>query len=506
METSVILLWALVLMVAASLILLLRNSAKGRDEELKERLIGMENQLRTVDDLLRSELARMREELQRSFRENREEMSQSFKALGETLGRSVNQLTEAQSRQFEIFTRQLGDLVKLTEEKLRSMQEALERSSRENRLEQANALKSFEDRFTQNVKDFNELQKQKFEDLLSRQYQMKAETETKLVEIRETVEKKLKNIQEENSQKLEEMRRTVDEKLHETLEKRLSESFRLVSERLEMVHKGLGEMQNIASEVGDLKKVLSNVKTKGIIGEYQLGAILENILSPGQYQKNVKTRLNSQEFVEYAIVLPGKDENGKPVLLPIDSKFPTEAYTRLTEAYERADANEIKKQNAELQRAIRQAAKDIRDKYLDPPNTTDFGIMFLPFEGLYAEVVRDTSLLEELSREYRVIVAGPTTLAALLNSLQMGFRTLTIEKRSSEVWKVLQAVKTEFGKFEDTLRKAKEKIDKAGEEIDNLVGTRTRKINSRLRNLSELPEAEVKQILPLDDAEIPEDE
>lgn len=345
----------------------------------------------------------------------------------------------------------------------------------------------------------------RFDELVSRHDQIRLETSNHLKEIRETVEKKLTGLQEDNNRKLEEMRRTVDEKLHEALEKRLSESFRLVSERLEMVHKGLGEMQTIASEVGDLKKVLSNVKTKGLIGEYQLGAILENILAPGQYQKNVKTRQGASEFVEYAIVLPGKDEGGKPVLLPIDSKFPTEAYQRLLDAYEKAVPNEIKKYSVELQKAIKLAAKDIHDKYLDPPNTTEFGIMFLPFEGLYAEIVRDTQLVEDLSREYKVIVSGPTTLAALLNSLQMGFRTLTIEKRSSEVWRVLQAVKTEFGKFEDILRKAKEKIDKAGQEIDQLVGTRTRRIRSRLNNLSELPEAEASQLLNIEEIDTIED-
>lgn len=335
----------------------------------------------------------------------------------------------------------------------------------------------------------------RFDELLVRHDQIRLETASHLKEIRETVEQKLTGLQEDNNRKLEEMRRTVDEKLHETLERRLNESFKIVSERLEQVHKGLGEMQSIASEVGDLKKVLANVKTKGVIGEYQLGAILENILSPGQYQKNVKTRQGSGDFVEYAIVLPGKDVGGKSVLLPIDSKFPTEAYQRLLDAYDKADIAEIKKFNLELHRVIKSSAKDVRDKYLDPPNTTDFGIMFLPFEGLYAEVVRDTTLLEELSREYKVIVAGPTTLAALLNSLQMGFRTLNIEKRSSEVWKVLQAVKTEFSRFEEALRKAKDKIDKAGEEIDELVGSRTRRINSRLRNLSELPQSEARQII-----------
>jgi DNA recombination protein RmuC len=287
----------------------------------------------------------------------------------------------------------------------------------------------------------------------------------------------------------------VDEKLHATLEKRLSESFKMVSERLEQVHKGLGEMQTLASDVGDLKKVLTNVKQRGVLGEIQLGAILENILSPGQYAKNVKTKKDTSEHVEYAIILPGKDDSGNPVYLPVDSKFPMEDYLRLVEAYQEANAADIKSSTSQLQQAIKKSAKEIHDKYIDPPQTTDFGILFLPVEGLYAEVVRQPGLIEDLSRNFKIIIAGPTTLAALLNSLQMGFRTLAIEKRSSEVWKVLQAVKTEFGNFEKVLLSAKQKIDKAGEDIDKLVGTRTRKIQVKLRSITELPEDEARNVL-----------
>jgi DNA recombination protein RmuC len=308
-----------------------------------------------------------------------------------------------------------------------------------------------------------------------------------LDKIRETIENRLKSLQEENTKKLDEMRATVDEKLQTTLEKRLSESFKQVSERLEQVHKGLGEMQTLATGVGDLKRVLSNVKTRGILGEIQLGNILEQILSPDQYARNIVTRKDTRENVEFAIKLPGKDDSGQAVYLPIDSKFPLEDYHALLEAYDTGDANQVNSIAKSLESSIKKFAKDIRDKYIEPPYTTDFGIMFLPVEGLFAEVVRRTNLLETLQREYKIVVTGPTTLAAILNSLQMGFRTLAIEKRSSEVWKILGAVKTEFGRFGEVLKKAQEKITKAGEDIDELVGTRTRKIQSKLKEVEELP-------------------
>jgi DNA recombination protein RmuC len=295
--------------------------------------------------------------------------------------------------------------------------------------------------------------------------------------------------------KLEKMRETVDEKLHKTLEERLGQSFKLVSERLEAVQKGLGEMQNLANGVGDLKKVLSNVKTRGVLGEIQLGNILEQIMAPEQYEANVKTKQGSNDLVEYAIKLPGKDDAGKEVYLPIDAKFPQEDYVRLQTAYDLGDIAGIDAANKALVQSIKKFAKDIRDKYLDPPFTTDFGIMFLPIEGLFAEVVRQPELVALLQREFKIIVTGPTTLAAMLNSLQMGFKTLAIQKRSSEVWLILGAVKTEFGKFGDVLEKAQKKINEANKELDNLVGTRTRLMLSKLKKVEELPVSDSVKIL-----------
>ncbi len=310
--------------------------------------------------------------------------------------------------------------------------------------------------------------------------------EQKLDKLRETVEAKLIALQDDNSKKLEEMRATVDEKLHATLEKRLGESFQLVSERLEQVHKGLGEMQQLAVGVGDLKKVLSNVKTRGIWGEMQLASLLEQVLTPEQYAVNVATKRGSQDRVEFAVRLPGRDSSETTVWLPIDAKFPQEDYQRLLEAQEAANAELAAAAAAGLEARIRQEAKTIREKYIDPPNTTDFAILFLPVEGLYAEVLRRPGLCDSLQREYRINVTGPTTLAALLNSLQMGFRTLAIEKRSSEVWTILGAVKTEFGKFGDVLMKTKEKLDQASRQID-AAAVRTRAIERKLKNVEQLP-------------------
>lgn len=318
------------------------------------------------------------------------------------------------------------------------------------------------------------------------------ENEQKLEQIRSTMEKRITAMQEENSKKLEEMRATVDEKLQKTLEERISKSFQLVSERLEQVYKGLGEMQNLASGVGDLKKVLSNVKTRGILGEIQLGAILEQMLSTEQYEENIATKKGSSERVEFAIKLPG-DEGGA-VYLPIDAKFPADTYTKLIDAYETGSAEEIDQAAKMLERSIKTFAKSIHDKYIEPPQTTDFGIMFLPFEGLYAEVVR-RGMVEVLQREYKINIAGPTTMAALLNSLQMGFKTLAIQKHSSEVWNILGAVKTEFDKFGDVLAATQQRINQANAELDKLIGTRTRKIQSKLRNVVSLSDASSRDIL-----------
>ncbi len=319
---------------------------------------------------------------------------------------------------------------------------------------------------------------------------------------RKSINDGMTEIRTENNRQLEEMRKTVDEKLQKTLNERISESFKAVNDRLEQVHQGLGEMQTLASGVGDLKKVLSNVKTRGILGEIQLGAILEEILAPEQYETNAVTKPGSTNRVEYAVKMPGS--GGETVYLPIDAKFPADAYTQLMDAYETADPNAVEAAGKVLESRIRQFAKDIRDKYIDPPNTTEFAIMFLPFEGLYAEVVR-RGMVELLQRDYHINIAGPTTMAAILNSLQMGFRTLAIQKRSGEVWKVLGAVKTEFDKFGTVIAAAQSRLEQANNELDKLVGTRTRVIQRKLSSVASLSDAESREVLDGVTAALPEE-
>ncbi len=324
--------------------------------------------------------------------------------------------------------------------------------------------------------------------------------------LRKTVEERLEKLQESNNKKLEEMRQTVDEKLQKTLNTRLAESFKQVQEQLEKVHAGLGEMTNMAKDVGGLKNALTNVKTKGIIGEIQLEALLSSILSPQQYEKNVQVKANSNERVEFAICLPGDDESGKPIYLPIDSKFPLEPYNNLLKAYDEADANGITSARRELYSFVKNNAKLIRDKYIDPPNTTNWAIMFLPSEGLYAELLQNTQLVMELQRDYQIALAGPTILGAYINSLQMGFKTLAIQKSSSEVWKLLSAVKTQFSSFGVVLERAQKKIAGVSTDLDTLVGRRTRQIQAKLRNVEELPQQEASAMLEMDILELEEDE
>ncbi len=312
--------------------------------------------------------------------------------------------------------------------------------------------------------------------------------------VRKTVEEKLSALQERNERKLEEMRATVDEKLHATLERRLGESFKQVSDRLEQVHKGLGEMQSLASGVGDLKKVLMNVKTRGTWGEIQLGTLLDQILTPEQYTQNIITKMGGTERVEFAIRIPSKEQDGEFVLLPLDAKFPLDVYQRLVDASEQANREAVDEAGRNLEARIRAEARRIREKYVDPPRTTDFAILFLPIEGLYAEVTRRTGLVESLQREFRVTVMGPTTVAAFLNSLQMGFRTLAIERRSSEVWALLGAVKTEFGRFGDLLEKTQKKLQEASNTIDD-ASRRSRAIERKLRDVQQLPAPDTEAFL-----------
>ena len=330
-----------------------------------------------------------------------------------------------------------------------------------------------------NALDFERLRKSQ-EDRIS---SLEQSNEQKLEAIRQTMERRLSSIQTENAEKLEKMQKVVDEKLEKTLESRISESFKVVSTQLEQVYKGLGEMQAVAAGVTDLKKVLSNVKTRGILGEAQLSAILSEILSPEQYEVDIATKPGSRDRVEFAIRLPGDGET--PVYLPIDAKFPGETFSQLQDAYESGDAERVTAAAKMLEIRLKAEAKDIHDKYIDPPHTTDFGILFLPFEGLYAEAV-NRGLIEELQRTCRINVTGPSTMAAFLNSLQMGFRTLAIQKRSSEVWQVLGAVKTEFEKFGDILDRSQQKLRQVNDDLDTLIGTRTRAINRKLKDVEKL--------------------
>lgn len=494
---TIVLLVILVILVAINIWITVARKISDNNEELKTKLVKLDADLSRIDPLIRDEFSRSRNESQNAFKENREELNNSFKNLGDNLIKTIADLSNAQKNQFEIFSNQLGELIKLFKDEMRNIQEQFNKSSKDNRAELTNSLKSFEDSFSQNVKEFNDLQKQKFDDLVNKQDSIRKNIEEKLKEIRETVENKLNNIQEDNNKKLEEMRKTVDEKLQETVEKRFNESFRLISERLEQVHKGLGEMQALAAGVGDLKKVLTNVKTRGNLGEIQLGMILEQMLSPEQYELNVKVKEDSEEKVEYVIKLPGKNSDDKPLYLPIDSKFPIEDYQRLMDAYDNIanlnpkDVEEIAKQ---FENSVKKNAKNIKDKYINPPITTDFAIMFVPTEGLYAEILRRTGLFECLQRDFKVTVVGPTNLVAFLNSLQMGFKTLAIEKRSSEVWEILGAVKTEFGNFGTILEKTKKKLQEATNVIDQ-AGVRSRAIERKLRQVQELPKEQAVALL-----------
>ena len=397
-----------------------------------------------------------------------------------------------------LFSEQAADTVRqiqmVREELTRTIREQLtenrmELSSRVEELRkevagnQALQLQQIQETLNRNLLTTNELQREKLEAMTRQQEQLVQSTE----------------------KRLDDMRLMVEEKLQKTLNERIGQSFELVRTQLENVQQGLGEMKNLAQDVGGLKRVLTNVKTRGTFGEVQLGALLEQMLSPEQYDANVRTKKKGTEFVEYAVKLPGKDDGLECVYLPIDAKFPKDAYEQYLDAYEAGNVEQINATSRQLEVIVKKMARDIRDKYLDPPYTTDFGIMFLPFENIYAEVIRRTSLVEQLQREFRVIVTGPTTLGAILNSLQMGFRTLAIEKRSSEVWTVLAAVKTEFGKFGGMLEKVQKNLETAGSQLDEVIGKRTRAIERKLRGVQELPAEQSASILAIGDAMQDED-
>lgn len=355
-------------------------------------------------------------------------------------------------------------------------------------------FKSFGDPVERRMADLAITQNKNFEAFSKKLTELIDKNEAKIDRVKELVERKLEKIQQNNSEKLEAMRQTVDEKLQSTLEKRLGESFKQVSDKLDSVHVGLGEMKNLATDVGGLKKVLTNVKTRGVWGEIQLAALLEQMLSPEQYSKNVAVKRDGRERVEFAIKLPGPEDGASPVWLPIDSKFPQEDYHRLVDAYEQANAEAIENASKQLEITIKSEAKNINEKYIDPPNTTDFAVLFLPYESLYAEVIRRPGLCETIQKSYRVTITCPSTLGALLTSLQMGFKTLAIQKRSSEVWEVLGAVKTQFGKFAGLLEKTQKQLKTVATTIEDAT-KKTRTIESKLKKVQELPEASVAKVL-----------
>ena len=466
---------AVVVLAVALVIALLVLMRGGRQSDLQAQLdqlgdhIGSaaQEQSRASERIERE----LRSEIKETARVSRTELNGGFSQFQQTLAAQFTSMTTLQNGKIDGFAQQLVRLTETNAQQLEAVRLSLQQQAQQARDEQGATLKRFGETLTLQLGQLTESNDRRF------------------AEIRTTIEQRLKDIETNNATKLEEMRRTVDEKLHATLEQRLGESFKQVSDRLEQVHRGLGEMQTLAAGVGDLKKVLTNVKTRGTWGEVQLEALLEQLLTADQYAKNVATVPKSADRVEFAIRLPGRqDPEGVavPVWLPIDAKFPREDYERLIEAQERADPVAVEEASRALEGRIRAEARAISEKYVAPPHTTDFALLFLPTEGLYAEVLRRPGLTDTLQRDYRVTIAGPTTLTALLNSLQMGFRTLAIEKRSSEVWQVLGAVKTEFGKFGDVLAKTKSQLETVTRSIE-AAETRTRMMNRKLRDVEALP-------------------
>ena len=433
-------------------------------KEITENLESARAQSATAAQSQRQELSASIKELGDSLVRTLGEMSASQKAAGDTHVRSQGEIAKAQQQQFESFAQRLATFASSSEQKLDAT-----------KLQIAESAKAQRDELAASIRAFGEAVNAQLAKLTT-------SSELKLDALRTAVEHKLSQIQTDNAAKLEEMRKTVDEKLQGTLDKRLGESFKQVSDRLEQVHKGLGEMQTLATGVGDLKKVLTNVKTRGTWGEYALGNLIEQVLTPDQYLQNVPTKEGSTERVEFCVRMPGRGEGNEDLLLPIDAKFPREDYERLVEASERADVAGVEECSAKLEARVRSFAQDICDKYINPPRTTDFAILFLPTEGLFAEVLRRPGLVTMVQEKYRVSIAGPTTLLALLNSLQMGFRTLAIQKRSSEVWQVLGEVKTEFGKFGDVLKKVEKKLQEASNVVSE-AQTRSRAVDRKLKNV-----------------------
>ncbi|MDR0382368.1 MAG: DNA recombination protein RmuC [Spirochaetaceae bacterium] len=476
---------------------MLSKTGQERSSDILQRLAEYAQRLEKNETALRDEFGKNRQETNRAAKDSREELSSSLKSVSGQLASIITNFTglvdnkikaildsletssktnrEELNKSISVFeekvTRSITGFSEVLNKELKSVQDRVNSSTRESREELAASLKSFEEKSSARIEALTK------------------DTKDGLEKNRDAVEKKLADIQQSNEKKLDEMRQTVDEKLQKTLETRLTTSFKTVSEHLEQVQKGLGEMKNLASNVGDLKKVMSgsSSKIKGVLGEYQLAAILEQTLASGQYAKNVKTKAGSDRNVEFAIKIPNKDDTNKTVWLPIDSKLPTSGYETLVDAYNSGDKKAIEDAQKAFARTVKTFAKDIRDKYIDPPNTTDFAIMFLPFESEYAEAVRDADLFESIQRDYKINITGPSTISAFLNALQVGFRSLAVEKQTGKIWNILGEVKKEFGNFEVVLTKVKDQIDKAGATLEKDVGVRTRAINRTLKKVETLP-------------------
>lgn len=470
----ILLLAVAAVIIALQLALLLR---KGQDASQVPLLLQLQDALQRHFQQISERAEReVRNQILHSAQASRQELQANFAQFHQTFAAQLSSVATVQNSQIDGFAKQLTKLNETNALQLDGIRQAMTAQAHSAREEQAVSLQRFGETLNQSLDTLTQSNAQR------------------MAEVRATLEEKIKDLQSDNGARLEEMRKTVDEKLHATLEQRLGESFKLVSDRLEKVHQGLGEMQQLAIGVGDLKRVLTNVKTRGTWGEVQLEMLLEQVLTPDQYAKNVETIPGSGERVEFAIKLPGNGDGVLPVWMPIDAKFPKEQYERLAESAERADAEGVLVAGRELERVVKLEAKKIADKYLSPPLTTDFAILFLPTEGLYAEVMRRPGLADDIQRTLRVSIAGPSTLSALLNSLQMGFRTLALEKRSSEVWQVLGAVKTEFGKFGDVLSATRLTLERAAKNIEQ-AETRTRQMGRKLKSVEALPNELAQQVL-----------
>lgn len=496
-DTMLFLILALLSGIAILLLIVLKNLLKHNNSALASRLDAFEQTQKHFEYTLRNELALSRDETGKTAREMRQELAASFRSFGDSVTQRMMDIAGMQKGQLETFSEQLASFAKASGERLDGVRAESSTGARQLREEVVTTLKSISETMAKTMGELANLQKVQLEAMSIAIAKLSDSNEKKLEAIRVTVEEKLQSLQMDNTRQLEQMRQTVEEKLQGTLEKRLGESFKQVSERLELVHRGLGEMQTLATGVGDLKKVLTNVKTRGTWGEVQLGVLLAQVLNPDQFAANVATR-ESGERVEFAVKLPGQgDDRDQIVWLPIDAKFPVEDYHRLLEAQERADVEGIEAAGKQLENRVKACAVEICAKYLNPPGTTDFAILFLPIEGLFAEVIRRTGLTDVIQREYRVVIAGPTTLWSILNSLQMGFRTLAIQRRSSEVWNLLAAVKTEWTKYGDFLEAVQKKLNQASDSIEK-AKVRSRAVGKKLKDVQELPSGEAAALLSID--------